>query len=323
MLGRLSKAGAAATLDQQARAALLDAARLLTQAQVVQTYLALRCLDAEADLLRQSLAAGHQSLLIQAWRLQAGSLSEIDYERLRSDRAAIGAEVPLLQQRRAELENTLAVLLGEAASEFALAPADWTGTLPVLPPGLPAQVLARRPDIAAAQKNLMAAQQRLGIAQTAWFPSLTLSGNSGFASADLSTLFSVSMQTWALGALATLPLLDGGRRDAAVALADADLMAAAATYRSQVLLALREVEDQLSATRLLAQQSDARQRAWGSATRATELSAMRLRNGSVSQLEWLEAQRLELHSRRQLWQAQAAQYQTSVALVRALGGGWD
>jgi multidrug efflux system outer membrane protein len=323
VLGRLSKAGAAATLDQQGRAALLDSARLLTQTQVVQTYLALRSLDAEAELLRQSLEADHHSLTIQAWRLQAGSLSEVEFERLRSDSAAAGAQTQVLQQRRAELENSLAVLLGEAPSAFALTPADWTGALPVVPTGLPAQVLARRPDIAAAQKNLLAAQQRLGIAQTAWFPSLVLTGNSGFASSDLSTLFSTAMQTWALGAVATVPLLDGGRRDAAVAMADADLQTAAASYRSQVLLALREVEDQLSATRLLTQQSDAMQRAWVSTARATELSAMRLRNGSISQLEWLEAQRRELHSRRQLLQAQAAQYQTSVALVRALGGGWE
>jgi multidrug efflux system outer membrane protein len=206
---------------------------------------------------------------------------------------------------------------------FHLPRAEWTGTLPPLPPGLPAQVLARRPDVRAAQRNLLAAQQRLGIAESAWFPSLALTGTSGFASADLSTLFSVSMQTWALGALATVPLLDGGRRDAAVAMADADLQSAAASYRSQVLLALREVEDQLSATHQLALQSEALQRAWDSATRATDLSAARLRNGSISQLEWLDAQRRALHSRRQLLQAQASQYQTSVALVRSLGGGWN
>jgi multidrug efflux system outer membrane protein len=323
LLGRLSRAGEAAVLDQQSRAALLDSARLLAQAQVVQAYLALRMLDEEAGVLRQSLAADQQSLRIQAYRLQAGSLSEIAFERLRSDSAVAGAETQVLEQRRAGLENALAVLLGEAPSVFQLPRAAWSGSLPVVPPGLPAQVLARRPDIAAAQKNLLAAQQRLGIAQSAWFPSLALSGNSGFASSDLATLFSVSMQTWALGILATVPLLDGGRRDAAVALADAELMGAAASYRQQVLLALREVEDQLSATRQLALQGEALQRAWGSAQRSTELTATRLRNGSVSQLEWLAAQRQELHSRRQWLQLRAAQYQTSVALVRALGGGWN
>jgi multidrug efflux system outer membrane protein len=323
VMGRLSKGAAAAAWDQEARMALLDAARLLTQTQVVQTYLALRALDEEAELLRQSLATDLQSLHIQAWRLQSGALSELDFERLRHDNAAAGAEVQVLQQRRTELENALAVWLGEAPSEFHLAPAAWSANLPVLPSGLPAQVLTRRPDIAAAQRSVLAAQQRLGMTQVAWFPNLTLSGNSGFASTELGTLLSVSMQTWALGAVASLSLFDGGRRDAAVAMADADLAAAVATYRNQVLVALREVEDQLSATERLARQSDAMQRAWGSAARATALSATRLRHGSISQLEWLDAQRQELHSQRRWQQSRAAQYQGSVALARALGGGWN
>ena len=323
VLGRLSKAGEAAALDQQSRAALLDGARLITQTQVAQTYLALRFADEEAGVLRQSLAADRQTLQIQAARLQSGSISEIDFEHQRSESTAAGAQTLALQQRRTELENTLAVLVGEAPSEFQLAPAEWRATLPVLQPGVPAEVLARRPDISAAQKNVLAAQQRLGIARTAWFPGLTLSGGSGFASTDLSTLFSVSMQTWALGALATVPLLDGGRREASVAMADADLQAAAVSYRSQVLSALREVEDQISATRSLALQSDVMQRAWSSAARAANLSGTRLQSGSISQLDWLNARRSELHSRRQVVQARAAQYQASVALLRAMGGGWN
>jgi outer membrane protein, multidrug efflux system len=323
VLGRLAHTRDAAALDQLSRAALLDSARLLTQAQVVQTYLALRSLDEEADVLSQNLAADHQGLQIQAYRLQSGSISEIEFERLRGDSAASGVEVQVLEQRRVELENALAVLVGETPSVFRLARADWTGTLPGLPPSLPAQMLVHRPDITAARKSLLAAQERLGVAQSAWFPSLALTGSGGFASTDLSTLFSVSMQTWALGVLATVPLLDGGRREATVAMADADLMTAAATYRSQVLVALRDVEDQMSATRLLALQLDAMQRAWGASARASELSAARLRNGSISQLEQLDAERRELHTRRQLLQIRASQYQASVALVRAMGGGWN
>jgi multidrug efflux system outer membrane protein len=289
----------------------------------VQTYLALRFLDEEAVMLRQSQAADRQTLQIQAKRLHSGSISEIDFEHVRSKTSAAGAQALALQQRRTELENTLAVLLGEAPSEFQLAPADWRATLPVLQPGVPAEVLARRPDISAAQKNVLAAQQRLGIARTAWFPGLTLTGGSGFASTDLSTLFSVSMQTWALGAMATVPLLDGGRREASVAMANADLQAAADSYRSQVLLALREVEDQISATRSLALQSDVMQRAWSSALWAADLSGTRFQSGSISQLDWLNARRSELLSRRQVLLARAAQYQASVALLRAMGGGWN
>jgi multidrug efflux system outer membrane protein len=329
VLGRLARAEDAAALDAGQRQALLESARLLTQAQVVQTYLALRALDADLLLLRQSLALERQSLRIQAHQLQSGSLSELDYEGLQGVATAQTLETQQLQQRRAELENALAALLGQAASEFRLASSDPASgaeasrALPRVRAGLPASVLERRPDIAAAQKAVLAAQQRLGISQSAWFPSLSLTGTSGFASAELSTLLGASMQTWAFGALANLPLWDGGRRQAAVALADAELDAAVASYRQTVVQALREVEDQLSAQRLLAQQNDAMERVLGSAVRASELSAVRFRSGSISQLDWLSAQRKELHSRRQQLQLHAARSQATVALVRALGGGWN
>lgn len=288
VMGRLAQAGDAAALDAQQRQALLDSARLLTQTRVVQTYLALRALDAEQTL-----------------------------------------ETQVLQQRRAELENALAVLLGRSASEFQLgrtddgSAADAGRPLPVVRAGLPASVLLRRPDVAAAQKAVLAAQKRLGVTQAAWLPSLSLTATSGFASAELSTLLGASMQTWAFGALAQLPLLDGGRRQAGVAAADAELGVAVASYHQTVLQALREVEDQLSAQRLLGWQNDALERVLGSAARASELSAARLRSGSISQLDGLAAQRKELQSRRQLVQLRAARFQATVALVQALGGGWD
>ena len=329
VMGRLAQAGDAAALDAQERQALLRGARLLTQTQVVQTYLALRALDADLALLRQSLALQRQSLRIQAHQLQSGTLSELDYEGLQGVATAQTLETQILQQRRAELENALAVLLGRSASEFHLdSPEDGSGAdtgrpLPMVRAGLPASVLQRRPDVAAAQKAVLAAQKRLGVTQAAWFPNLSLTATSGFASAELSTLLGASMQTWAFGALTSLPLLDGGRRQAGVAAADAQLGVAMASYHQTVLQALREVEDQLSAQRLLAEQNDAQERVLGSATRASELSAARLRLGSISQLEGLATRRKELQCRRQLMQLRAARFQTTVALVRALGGGWD
>lgn len=327
VLGRLAQAGDAAALDAQSRQSLLDSVRLLTQAQVVQTYLALRALDGDFGLLQQALALDQQGLRIQAQRLQSGAISEMDYERLHSEATARSLERQVLLQRRSELENGLALLLGQAASTFDLSAAPTaTAALPMLPTvraGLPASVLQRRPDIAAAQKSVLAAQKRLGLSQSAWFPNLSLTASSGFASPELSNLFSASMQTWALGALASLPLFDGGRREAAVAMADAEFSTAIASYHQHILQALREVEDQLAAQSLLAQQSQAMERAWTSAARASELAAARLRNGSISQLDWLSAEQKTLQSRRQLQQLRASRYQTSVALVRALGGGWE
>lgn len=323
VLGRLAQTRDAASLDQQSRAALLDAARLLTQARVVQVYLSLRALDEEAAVLQQDVAADAQVLRIQAFRLRSGSVSEIEFQRLRSSSAITHSETLVLEQRRVELENTLAVLIGEAPSTFHFARDEWSAKLPIMPSVLPAQVLLRRPDITASRKNLLAAQKRLGVAQSAWFPTLALTGSGGFASADLSSLFNVSMQTWALGLLASVPVFDGGRREAAVAMADADLMTAAATYRSHVLGALREVEDQLSANRLLALRGEALQRAWDDAAKATALSAARFRSGSVSQVVQLDAERKELQIRRQLVQLRGSQYLASADLLRALGGGWQ
>ncbi|RFO96627.1 RND transporter [Rhodoferax lacus] len=329
VLGRLAQAGDAAALDAQQRQSLLESARLLTQAQVVQTYVALRALDADMDLLRHSLALDRQSLRIQAYRLQSGALSELEYERLQGAATGQTLETQRLQQRRDELENTLAVLLGQAASEFRLdrtdAP-DWvTGqrALPAVRAGLPSTVLQRRPDIAAAQAAVLAGQKRLGVTQSAWFPSLSLTGTTGFASAELSTLVAASMQTWAFGVLANLPVFDGGRRQAGIAMADAELSAAVASYHQHLLQALREVEDQLSAQRLLAQQNAALERMQGSAARASELSQARFDSGSISQLDWLEVQRRELQGRRQLVQLRAARCQATTGLVRALGGGWN
>jgi multidrug efflux system outer membrane protein len=160
------------------------------------------------------------------------------------------------------------------------------------------------------------------VAKAAWFPDVSLTASGGYASPDLGDLFKWSARAWGIGALASLPILDGGRRSAGVQNASAQLDEAAANYREKVLAALRDVEDELSELRLLAAQTQASGRAVESAARATALSDSRYRNGLVSQLELLDARRSELSNRRQALQVKAAQYQATVGLVRALGGGW-
>jgi multidrug efflux system outer membrane protein len=195
--------------------------------------------------------------------------------------------------------------------------------LPIVPPGVPSTVLTRRPDVAAAQSSMLAAQKRVGVAQAAWFPDLSLTATGGFASNELGDLFKWSARSWGVGALLSLPVFDGGRREAGVKNANAQWDAAAAGYREQVLVAFRDVEDQLSALRLLADQAGAQKQAVDAASRATVLSTSRYRNGYVSQLELLDARRSELANRRQALQVRAAQYQATVGLIRALGGGWS
>lgn len=323
LFGRLAQARDAASLDAQAREALLHSTRLLVQAEVAQTYLAVRALDTERALVRDTVTAYADTLRLTQRRFQAGDIAELDVVRVQAELAATEADALALDRQRAELEHALAVLVGDPASEFDLGAADWTTALPVIPPGVPGTVLARRPDVAAAQASLLAAQARVGVAQAAWFPGVALTADGGFASPELGDLFKWSARAWSVGALLSLPLFDGGRREAGVQGAQAQLDAALAGYRGQVLTAFREVEDQLSGLRLLHEQSQAQGRAVDAARRASVISEARYRSGLVSQLELLDARRSELRNRRQALQVKSQQYQATVALIRALGGGWE
>ena len=320
--GKLSRASDAAALDARSREGLLEATRLLVQAEVAQAYLAIRALDAERALVEGTLAAHRETLALTEGRFRAGDVAELDVARSRAEVAATESEALALDRRRAALENALAVLVGEQASSFSLAPGEWSTRLPAVPAGIPATVLARRPDVSAARDALLAAQQRVGVAQAAWFPDVAITADGGYAAAGLSDLLKWSARAWGVGALLSLPVLDGGRREAGVQDATARLDEAVARYREQVLVSLREVEDQLAALRLLASQSRAQARAVDAAARATDLSNARYLGGFVSQLELLDARRIELGNRRQALQVRAAQYQATVGLVRALGGGW-
>jgi multidrug efflux system outer membrane protein len=322
LFGKLAGASNAASLDASSREALLRSTQLLVQADVAQTYLSLRALDAERTLVRDTLQAYRNTLRLTEVRLREGDVAELDVARVRTEVASTESEALALDRRRAELEHALAVLVGEVASNFQVTPGDWATALPVIPAGVPSTVLARRPDVAAAQTTMQAAQARVGVAQTAWFPIFSLTANGGYAAPEIGDLFKMSMRSWGVGALLSLPLFDGGRREAGMQSAHAELDIALAQYREQILVAFRDVEDQLSALRLLGEQSDAQSRSVASASRATLLSGARYRNGLVSQLELLDAQRSELSSRRQALQVKAAQYLSTVGLIRALGGGW-
>jgi multidrug efflux system outer membrane protein len=323
LFGRATGRRDAAALDAQAREALLQSTRLLVQAETAQVYLALRAIDVERGIVREAVQAHRSTLRLTERRHAAGDLAELDVVRVQAEVAATEADALALDRQRATLEHALAVLVGEAASRFSLAPGEWKADVPLIPAGVPATVLARRPDVAAAQSTLLAAQARVGVAGAAWFPSLALTGDGGFASLELGDLLRWSARAWSVNALLSLPIFDGGRREAAKQQAVAEMDAALARYRGEVLVAFREVEDQLSSLRLLNEQAQAQGRAVDAARRATTLSDTRYRNGLVSQLELLDARRSELRNRRQALQVRSAQLQATVTLIRALGGGWD
>lgn len=320
--GRLAQASSAAALDAREREALLQDARLLVHAEVARSYFVLRALDAERALVQGTVGSLRDTLHLTERRFAAGDIPELDVARARSELAATESEALALDRQRSQVEHALALLVGEPASGFSVATALWQATLPQVPAGVPSTVLARRPDIAAAQSALQAAQARVGVAQAAWWPTLALTAAGGQASPELSDLFRTAARTWGVGLLLELPLFDGGRRAAGVAQSEAEVNAALARLRGQMLVAFKDVEDELAALRLLARQGEAQARAVGAAARVTVLSEARYRNGLVSQLELLDAQRSELRNRRQALQVRSAQFQSTVGLIRALGGGW-
>jgi multidrug efflux system outer membrane protein len=321
--GRLAKAVDAERLDAEARDAMLQSTRLMVQADVATAYFSLRALDAERTLLHQMQSEYRQQLALTERRERAGYAAELDVQLNRSELAAVDGEALALDQRRAELEHALALLTGELASGFELAEARWDGAPPVIPAGIPSRLLARRPDVSAAQRTVQAQQARRRAARLAWFPNLVLTSSGGYASGDLDDLFRMSMRAWGVGALLALPVLDGGRRSANLQRADAELEATLAAYREQVLVAFRDVEDQLSALRLLAEQVRVQAGALASTARASVLAQSRYHSGQSSQLDVLLVQRDEFKAKRQAVRLRLAQYQATVGLVRALGGSWD
>jgi multidrug efflux system outer membrane protein len=321
--GRLLHERNAAALDVQAREQLLADARLLVQANVARGYLALRALDTERDIVRDTVAAYGETLSLTEKRARAGDVADLDLARVRAELAANEAEALALDRRRVELETALAVLLGEPASSFSLKPSPWTTALPTVPAGLPSELLQRRPDLAAARSQLEAAQARVGVARAAWWPSLALTAQGGGISSEVSDLLRSGASTWGIGLLGALPIFDGGRREAGVNAAKVQLDGSAIAFREQFLLALKDVEDQLSAITLLQAQEQASARAVSAAGQALKLSDARYRNGFVSQLELLDARRSELANKRAALQVRSAQYQATVGLIRALGGGWS
>ena len=322
VFGRIARATDAARLDAASREELFRSTKLLIQAEVAQTYFALRALDNETAIVKETVLAYGDTLRLTESRYRAGDVAELDVARVRTEKAAAESQALAIQRERSDLEHALAVLVGEVASTFALVPGLWRAAVPVVPAGVPSTVLARRPDVTAAQRQLLAAQARVGVAQAAWFPDVRLTASGGFASSQLSEVFKWSARSWGIGALLSLPIFDG-RREGTIAAAAAEMDGALYAYREQLLVAFKDVEDQLSALRLLDEQAQAESVAVTSARRATALSSSRYRNGFISQLELLDAQRNELRSRRMETQVRAAQFQASVKLIRALGGSWE
>ncbi len=324
LFGRVANNVNAARADAKSSEATFRSVLLALQADVAQTYFRLRATDAEITLLKETVRLREANVKLAKSRYDAGDIGEIDLTRARTELATAQSDAIGLERQRAQIEHALAVLLGRAPAgfDFGTNPLLDASLLPVVPAGLPSTLLERRPDIAAAQQQMFAANARIGVARSAIFPALALTGQGGYESFELADLFKWTSRTWLIGAVMSLPIVDGGRNRANIRRAEAALDESVATYRSRVLVAFAEVEDNLVGLRTLAGQAQATDAAVASARRAADLADKRYRAGQTSYLESLDAQRELLTVERQAVQLRGSRAMTTVGLIRALGGGW-
>jgi outer membrane protein, multidrug efflux system len=327
LFGRISDSVAAARSDADAAAALYGATMLAVQADVAQAYFGLRQTDDELRVLRDTVTSRQETLRLVQRRFDAGDISELDLAQAKTELGLAQTQVFGLERQRAQLENGLAVLLGKAPASFSLASAPLPTALPSIPPGLPSTLLERRPDVAAASRTMAASNARIGVAKAAFFPVLRITGLAGYESNDLSELFQWSSRTWALGPIAgtilSMPIFDGGRNQANLDRSYAVLEESVGAYRQTVLGAFAEVEDNLVALRTLAGQAEATRESVESATRALRIAETRYKAGATSYLQVVDGQRTLLVVQRLDVQIRGARAASTVALIRALGGGWD
>ncbi|XLZ71843.1 efflux transporter outer membrane subunit [Massilia sp. SR12] len=325
LFGRVSSNVSAARGDAAQVEANYRSILLSLQADVAQTYFRLRATDAELATVEQTVRLREESVKVTQRRFDLGDIGEFDLSRAKTELATTRAEAIGLQRRRATTEHALAVLLGKPAAAYTAgnSPLLDSALLPAIPGGLPSSLLERRPDIAAAQKAMEASNARIGVARSAMFPALNITASGGGAAGHFSDVFKWSSRSWVLGALMSMPLIDGGRNSANIARSEAALEESVAGYRQTVLSAFAEVEDNLAGLRILGGQTAQIDDALVSARRSADLAQKLYDAGRSSYLDLLDAQRNLAAVERNAVQLRGDRAVTTVALIRSLGGDWN
>jgi NodT family efflux transporter outer membrane factor (OMF) lipoprotein len=323
VFGRIRRGVEGATANAQSAAANLAAARLLLQTELAVDYFQLRSLDAQQALFEATLGAYARSLELTRNRYAGGIASRADVVQAEAQLERTRTDAIDLRVQRAQLEHAIAVLIGAAASDFSLAAAPMPAAPPVIPVGIPSQLLERRPDVAAAERLAAAANAQIGVATAAYYPTVTLSASAGLESSDFSEWFTWPSRFWSVGPAVSQTIFDGGLRAAATDEARAGFDAGVANYRQTVLVAFQEVEDNLAALRLLAAAADAQEKAVVAAQDSVTLTTNQYKEGVVSYLNVVTVQALALNDQRTAIDLLARRLAASAQLVTALGGGWD
>ncbi|MCE0483371.1 MAG: efflux transporter outer membrane subunit [Methylacidiphilales bacterium] len=309
----------------QAQASLADYENVLLtlKADVATNYFALRTADSEIDVQRRTIKSYQDALDLTNSRFKGGISTQLDVEQSEATLAAAQAQLATLQQSRAQLEHAIAVLVGKAPATFSLPFNPLDTDPPAIPAGLPSDLLERRPDVAAAERRVAAQNAQIGVAIAAFFPSVHLTGSTGFDSGDLGMLFNWESRIWSYGPSVYFPIFEGGQLEANVKQQRAAYEENVANYRESVLVAFQDVEDSLSSLRYLAQQEEAENRAFQSYKKALDLTNARYTTGLVSYFDVIQAQGLALTAEQLTVQIQGNRIGGTVQLIKALGGGWS
>jgi NodT family efflux transporter outer membrane factor (OMF) lipoprotein len=325
--GRVRRGFEGARADAQASLAAFHSGLLTLQADLAQNYFRLRALDAELAAVAGTLRFRREQVDLVRSRLEGGIGNELDVARATTELATAEADAAGLERNRAELENALAILVGANPATFRLAALaapgpNWNPTPPSVPAGLPADLLERRPDVAEAERQLAAANARIGLAKAAFFPVVRLTGSAGYLSGDIDSLFNWDSRVWSVGPSVSLPIFAVARNQAKLRRSRAEFEESVANYRQRVLVAFGEVETSLASLHFLARQAEAQARALAGARQASELADERYRAGLVNYHEVVDANRIAFQVERGTAQLAGQRLLATVQLVKALGGGW-
>jgi multidrug efflux system outer membrane protein len=323
LFGRVRRNLEAANASLQASAADLENVRLVLTAELAADYYNLRESDREIGVVRQSVEIQQKGLDLVNRRHDGGVASGLEVAQQAALLDSTATQLQLVLQQRAQYEHAIAVLLGKPASSFSVTEAPFSAIPPAIPTGLPSEILERRPDVAANERQMAFENAQVGIAMTAFYPHISLNGSGGWQSSDIATLVNAPSAMWALGGDLLQPVLNGGRNRANLALTRSAYDESVANYRESVLEAFQQVEDGLSGLALLAQASKTQQQAVTDSRRALDIANDRYVGGVTTYLDVITAQATLLTNERLATQLLGQQMTTSVFLVKALGGAWD
>ena len=321
--GHLRRALESSAASAQASAADLAAARLAAQAELASSYFQLRVLDAQKQLLDDTVTAFDKSLELTRNRYAAGVAAKVDVVQAETQLKSTLAQAIDTGVQRAQLEHAIAILIGKPPSELSIAPVPLAVTMPRIPLGLPSELLERRPDVAAAERRAAAANAQIGVAKAAYFPSLMLSASGGFRSANAADLFTAPSRFWSIGPALAQSIFDAGLRRAQTEEAIAAYDATVAEYRQAVLAGFQEVEDNLAALRILEEEAKVQDEAVRAARESVMLTTNQYKAGIVSYINVVTVQTTQLSNERTAVGILGRRLVAAATLVKALGGGWD